>query len=127
MFGIGMPELLIILAVALIVIGPKKLPDMAKALGKGMAEFKRAAQDIKESINVDDDIKEMKEELTDAVSGTDYYSIGTETKTKDNEVTAKPDEASGSPQPEKPHESAAEETSGALEPEKQAEKTADGQ
>lgn len=71
MFGIGMPELLIIMAVALIVIGPKKLPDMARALGKGMAEFKKAAQDFKESINVDEDIKEVKDELADAVSGSD--------------------------------------------------------
>jgi TatA/E family protein of Tat protein translocase len=42
MFGIGMPELLLILALALIVLGPKKLPELARALGKGMAEFRRA-------------------------------------------------------------------------------------
>ena len=71
MFGIGMPELLIIMAVALIVIGPKKLPDLARALGKGMAEFKRAAQDIKESINLDEDIRDVKDGLADAVSGRD--------------------------------------------------------
>ncbi len=41
MFGIGLPELLIILIVVLIVFGPKKLPDLAKSLGKGMAEFKK--------------------------------------------------------------------------------------
>jgi TatA/E family protein of Tat protein translocase len=53
MFGIGMPELLLILVVALIVIGPKKLPDIAKALGKGLAEFKRAADEIKTAANTD--------------------------------------------------------------------------
>ncbi|BCR02967.1 Sec-independent protein translocase protein TatA [Desulfuromonas versatilis] len=51
MFGIGMPELLLILALALIVIGPKKLPDIAKALGKGLAEFRRATEELKSSIN----------------------------------------------------------------------------
>ena len=43
-----MPELLLILAVALIVLGPKKLPELARALGKGMAEFRRATEDLKE-------------------------------------------------------------------------------
>lgn len=51
MFGIGMPELLLILALALIVIGPKKLPDIARALGKGLAEFRRATDDLKSSIH----------------------------------------------------------------------------
>jgi Tat protein translocase TatB subunit len=49
MFGIGLPELLLILVVALIVIGPKKLPEVARTLGKGFAEFRRATDDIKES------------------------------------------------------------------------------
>jgi sec-independent protein translocase protein TatA len=50
MFGIGMPELLIIMVIALIVIGPQKLPELAKSLGKGLAEFKRATDDFKTSI-----------------------------------------------------------------------------
>ncbi len=63
MFGIGMPELLLILVVALIVIGPKKLPDIAKALGKGLAEFKRAADEIKTAVNTDvAETKELSEE-----------------------------------------------------------------
>lgn len=56
MFGMGMPEILLILAIALIVIGPKKLPDIAKALGRAMGEFKRATNDLKDSINIDDPI-----------------------------------------------------------------------
>jgi sec-independent protein translocase protein TatB len=65
MFGIGMPEMLLILAVALIVIGPKKLPDLAKSLGRAMGEFKKATSEIKESIGVDADFKEAKETFTD--------------------------------------------------------------
>ncbi|NQY90928.1 MAG: twin-arginine translocase TatA/TatE family subunit [Deltaproteobacteria bacterium] len=46
MFGIGPTELIVILVIALLVIGPKKLPDLAKSLGKGLAEFRRATSDI---------------------------------------------------------------------------------
>jgi Tat protein translocase TatB subunit len=59
MFGLGMPEILLILALALIIIGPKKLPDLAKTLGKSLREFKGAAQDFKNSINMETSITDI--------------------------------------------------------------------
>jgi len=50
MFGIGVPELLVIMVVALIVLGPKRLPEVAKALGKGLSEFRRATAGLTEEL-----------------------------------------------------------------------------
>ena len=47
MFGMGMPEMMVILVVALIVIGPSRLPEIARSLGKGYAEFARSIRDVK--------------------------------------------------------------------------------
>jgi Tat protein translocase TatB subunit len=71
MFGIGFPELILIMVIALIVIGPSKLPDLARALGKGMAEFRKATQDIKDSLDLDGDLqglKGVKDDFVDSVS-----------------------------------------------------------
>ena len=61
MFGIGMPEMLVILALALIIIGPKKLPDLAKSLGRAMREFKKATSEFKETIQLESELSEVKE------------------------------------------------------------------
>ena len=65
MFGIGMPELLLILAIALIVVGPKKLPELARALGRGIAEFKKATNELKESLETNTDFSELKKSFAD--------------------------------------------------------------
>jgi len=65
MFGIGMPEMLVILALALIVIGPKKLPDLAKSLGRAMREFKKATSEFKETIQLESELSDVKETFND--------------------------------------------------------------
>ncbi len=55
MFGkIGTGELILILAIALIVVGPGKLPEVGKALGKSISEFKKFSNEIKEDISLED-------------------------------------------------------------------------
>lgn len=58
MFGIGGQELIVILVIALIVLGPKKLPDLAKTLGKAFGDFQRATDDLKREMDLASSLKE---------------------------------------------------------------------
>lgn len=70
MFGLGVGEILLILAIALIFIGPEKLPDLARSLAKGYAEFRRSFDEVKNgiekdfrSLNVEEQLREGKRNL----------------------------------------------------------------
>lgn len=82
MFGIGMPEMILIAAIALIVIGPKKLPDLAKSLGRAFGEFRRATSELKSTIDLDTDF-----------SSTGTTDIKPVIDTKDTIADASPDVA----------------------------------
>lgn len=62
MFGsIGMPELIIILVIALIIFGPRKLPELGKSLGRSLNEFKKASNDLQNTLEQEIKIEEQKE------------------------------------------------------------------
>ena len=61
MFGLGLPELLLILVIGLVFFGPGKLPDVGKAIGKSMREFKTALNDVKPEIKEEKAVETAKE------------------------------------------------------------------
>lgn len=65
MFGIGTSEILIILLIALLVLGPNEIPKIARTLGRGMREIERAKNELRDSIKFDIDEKEPPETATD--------------------------------------------------------------
>ncbi|MBI4265775.1 MAG: TatA/E family twin arginine-targeting protein translocase [Acidobacteria bacterium] len=63
MFGsIGMPELIIILVIALIIFGPRKLPELGRSLGKSLGEFKRASNELRSTLEEEIRVEEQREE-----------------------------------------------------------------
>ena len=89
MFGIGFSELIVILIIALIVVGPKRLPEIARLIGKTIGELRRAADDVKYSIE-----RDMKEPSEPEDHYPDYYHL--KENLKPEEHPEEPDE------PEKP-------------------------
>ena len=67
MFGLGMTELLVILGIALLVFGPKKLPDLATSLGKAIRQFRRATTDLQDQLELDENVKRPINELKAAL------------------------------------------------------------
>ena len=93
MFSLGTTEILVILVVALLVIGPSKLPDVARTLGKGMAEFRRMSSDVKKTVDLETKLSDLdrqeKDKEADAAVGP-----GTEEAERENGQAETPTEDS---------------------------------
>jgi len=91
MFGsIGMPELIIILVIALIIFGPRKLPELGKSLGRSLNEFKKASTDLQNTLEQEIKIEEQKESAAKAKAEEDTASSAFDHHDKDDQNNVPP-------------------------------------
>ena len=102
MFGsIGMPELIIILVIALIIFGPRKLPELGKSLGRSLNEFKKASNDLQNTLEQEIKIEEQKEtaakvKAEESTASAAFDRDASFDKDKDDQSTSPPQSVSRS-------------------------------
>jgi sec-independent protein translocase protein TatA len=102
MFGLGIPELIVIFVIALVVFGPKKLPELGKSIGRAMAEFKKASEDFQESVRTEMREVERETSVKEDLKRIEQGVMADTEKTEDPGATPKGDPGTA----EKDHRSA---------------------
>lgn len=95
MFGIGLPELILILIVALLVVGPKKLPELARSVGKAIHDIKKMGEDVKDSLSAD--LESHGEDKDNAKPGTQAHAEGPKNKAGDSDGPEAPGDTKPDP------------------------------
>ena len=75
MFGIGLPEMILILALALIVVGPDKLPDLARSMAKGIMELKKTAEALKKNLTEDGTLDSLKPDVKNLLESSPWETL----------------------------------------------------
>jgi sec-independent protein translocase protein TatA len=98
MFGsIGMQELIIIFVIALIIFGPRRLPDLGKSLGRSIAEFKRASNELRNTLEEEIRVDDQRQAQTAATTPAPAATESAPAPSADGETTAVPHEPAADP------------------------------
>lgn len=103
MFGIGLPEFILIMALALIVVGPDKLPDLARSVAKGILELKKTANTLKENLTAEGNpLDDIKPELEEAARSIKDQVLDVNSQTWRDKVSINPPDSSVSAEADSP-------------------------